>query len=237
MLSNIQRVFGSIFFLLVSWYICSLYDFFYPQLYHGLNISEHISNYGPENIYKYGFQLTSEAERLRIFSEIVDAINSWGVRFEQIQYHPEGGGGALPFLRKPEIDHLLDVKHLVSVFNVVGLASGTLYFVLFFCKADKKTETSTLYIKIPLFVLLFVVIIWFKEIFYFLHEVVFPEGNQWFFYYQESLMTTLMKAPDLFFYISLILVIIASLTFIISQALATALIKIGKILWKRLPLG
>jgi len=35
-------------------------------------------------------------------------------------------------------------------------------------------------------------------LFAWLHEQVFPPGHQWFFYYQESLMTTLMKAPHLF---------------------------------------
>lgn len=36
------------------------------------------------------------------------------------------------------------------------------------------------------------------RVFYTLHEWVFPSDHQWMFSYQESLMTTLMKAPDLF---------------------------------------
>ena len=37
-----------------------------------------------------------------------------------------------------------------------------------------------------------------KDVFYKMHTLIFPSGHQWFFYYQDSLMTTLMKAPDLF---------------------------------------
>jgi len=37
-----------------------------------------------------------------------------------------------------------------------------------------------------------------KTVFYKLHTWIFPPGHQWFFYYQDSLMTTLMKAPVLF---------------------------------------
>ena len=35
-------------------------------------------------------------------------------------------------------------------------------------------------------------------VFYQLHIWIFPDDHQWFFYYQESLMSTMMKAPDLF---------------------------------------
>jgi hypothetical protein len=37
-----------------------------------------------------------------------------------------------------------------------------------------------------------------KTVFYTLHTWVFPAGHAWFFYYQDSLMTTLMQAPNLF---------------------------------------
>jgi hypothetical protein len=42
-----------------------------------------------------------------------------------------------------------------------------------------------------------------KKFFYWLHTAVFPDNHQWFFYYEESLMSTLMKAPDLFAPISI----------------------------------
>jgi len=45
-----------------------------------------------------------------------------------------------------------------------------------------------------------------KAVFYWAHTKIFPAGHQWFFYYEESLMTTLMKAPDIFAFIALLLV-------------------------------
>jgi len=43
-----------------------------------------------------------------------------------------------------------------------------------------------------------VVLIGPTKIFYVGHELIFPNNHQWFFYYEESLMSTMMKAPALF---------------------------------------
>ena len=48
-----------------------------------------------------------------------------------------------------------------------------------------------------------------EKIFNQLHIWAFPEDNQWFFYYEESLMSTMMKAPHLFAYISAIWVFLS----------------------------
>lgn len=47
-----------------------------------------------------------------------------------------------------------------------------------------------------------------KKFFYWLHTIVFPADHQWFFYYEESLMSTLMKAPALFAPISILLILL-----------------------------
>jgi uncharacterized membrane protein len=49
----------------------------------------------------------------------------------------------------------------------------------------------------------------FREVFYAFHEAIFPPDHQWFFYYQDSLMSTMMKAPFLFGYIAAALVALA----------------------------
>jgi hypothetical protein len=43
-----------------------------------------------------------------------------------------------------------------------------------------------------------------NKVFYRLHPLVFPPAHQWFFYYQDSLMSTMMQAPDLFGYIAVV---------------------------------
>jgi hypothetical protein len=44
-----------------------------------------------------------------------------------------------------------------------------------------------------------------------LHTVVFPADHQWFFYYKDSLMASLMKAPDIFAAIAAQLLVVALL--------------------------
>lgn len=62
------------------------------------------------------------------------------------------------------------------------------------------------------------------KMFYWLHTKIFPHNHQWFFYYQESLMTTLMKAPDLFGFIATIWAVTAILLFITIQLTLQALL-------------
>jgi len=52
-----------------------------------------------------------------------------------------------------------------------------------------------------------------KDVFYQMHIWVFPDNHQWFFYYQDSLMSTMMKAPDLFAGIAAQIVLLALLLF------------------------
>ncbi len=72
---------------------------------------------------------------------------------------------------------------------------------------------------------LFVVItlsLWgFTSLFYYLHTVIFPADHQWFFYYKDSLMATIMKAPDIFSAIAAQLLIVALLLAVGVDAIVT----------------
>jgi hypothetical protein len=59
--------------------------------------------------------------------------------------------------------------------------------------------------------------------FYWLHTLVFPPGHEWFFYYEDSLMSTMMKAPDLFGYIALLWASLSLLLLIVSLSVARLL--------------
>ena len=61
-----------------------------------------------------------------------------------------------------------------------------------------------------------------KAVFYQLHIWIFPANHQWFFYYQDSLMSTMMKAPDLFAYIAISLSLLGLLFFVLLFKLFTA---------------
>jgi hypothetical protein len=47
------------------------------------------------------------------------------------------------------------------------------------------------------------------QVFYVLHELVFPAGHEWFFYYQDSLMSMMMQAPNLFGPIAVLWLVLA----------------------------
>ena len=73
-----------------------------------------------------------------------------------------------------------------------------------------KQKLAALMVTIILIVVLLG--LWgFTEVFYYLHTVVFPAEHQWFFYYKDSLMASLMKAPDIFAAIAAQLVVVALL--------------------------
>jgi len=61
-----------------------------------------------------------------------------------------------------------------------------------------------------------------------LHVLIFPADHQWFFYYQDSLMSTLMKAPDLFAGIAVQIVLLALALYVFILAGMHRLLKRGQ---------
>ncbi|EMQ2878738.1 DUF1461 domain-containing protein [Vibrio navarrensis] len=208
-----------IFALLLSWHLCSLADFFYPFLYTLLDISSHIDHFAPQNLYKSGFALTSDSERFRLFHEIVAGVQHHGGAFGEIRYL--NGEQWEPLLRAPEVIHLLDVRHLIDLFYFVGIWCGVFFAIslLYFLCLPKRTRCQPVQNKAAKYPLwpfkvaaLFAAVAllsWIgpTRVFYTLHEWVFPSDHQWMFSYQESLMTTLMKAPDIFAAIAIAVVV------------------------------
>ena len=118
-------------------------------------------------------------------------------------------------LRPPEIVHLTDVARLVDLLERAGVIALLAIVLLVVAMRRKGTVLPSPFrlaigsVAGVIVAALVVVALGATEVFYALHRWVFPEGHQWFFYYEESLMSTVMKAPDLFGYIAVILVAIA----------------------------
>lgn len=207
-----------IFALLLSWHLCSLADFFYPFFYNLLDISSHIDHFAPKNLYKSGFALTSDSERFRLFSEIVNGVQHRGVSLGEIRYFT--GTEYHTLLRAPEVIHLLDVRLLINRFYLIGLwcgafyAASLLYLLILSQRShrlaqNKKAEYPRWLFKLAALFAAAALLIWIgpTRVFYTFHEWVFPSDHQWMFSYQESLMTTLMKAPDIFAAIAIAVVV------------------------------
>lgn len=215
-LKPLKTVFWTLHFICLSlsalwlaWWLLTPLDFGFRWGYHLLDIPAHIHTFAPQNTYKHGFETTTETEHMRQFSEIVSAINAGGKGLADVTYqgtlpHPE------PLLRDAEIIHLQDVAQLVKGFHWLG-AITLILWVMSVCWIVRKhwSFPNTRQIITGSSALLFVVGIVLllmgpTAFFYWLHTRIFPQNHQWFFYYQESLMTTLMKAPDLFGFIALL---------------------------------
>lgn len=206
---------------LVSWHLLAQFHFAYPAGYQLLNLDRHIAEYAPLNRYKKEFEFTAAEQHWRLFGEISDAVQNSGKGLGDINY-PLKNGSPAPLMHEAEIVHLQDVANLIDVFYVTGISCLTIWLALLtLAYWNKFTPPATKQVLLEFLLaaalLTFIIIlIGPTAVFYWLHVQVFPDGHQWFFYYEESLMTTLMKAPDIFAFIALLLVTLLLILWCIS---------------------
>lgn len=206
---------------LLSWHLLAQANFLYPISYRWLAIDAHIQHYGPENHYKSSFAQTTPTEHQQLFNDIVRAIQNHGTGLADIRYRlPDTT--QTPLMHGAEIIHLQDVANLIDIFYITGAAAALLWLLLLVYAAQRKIACPPIK-KIMLgfsagLTLLAIgfLIIGPEKVFYWLHELIFPDDHQWFFYYQESLMTTLMKAPDLFGLIGIFLIACCTILWLVS---------------------
>ncbi|MBZ2187867.1 DUF1461 domain-containing protein [Alcanivorax sp. JB21] len=196
--------------LALSWWLLSRLDYGYPLWYSVLNIEQHIATYAPENAAKPGFEALSATQHAEAFSAIRRAVHDGGRGLAAIQYTGPDGR-ELPLLIRAEVVHLQDVADLLAR---ATLASGVLCLLwLPLAWGSRRSglpgwrarSLSALVLAVPM--LFWLLIAGPKAVFYQLHIWLFPPENPWFFYWEESLMSTLMKAPYLFGAIALVLAI------------------------------
>lgn len=197
------------------------YSFFYKQL----DIDTHIATFAPQNRQgKVGFANTSYEKRHQLFSEICVAINNDGHGLRELNYQADQNAEPQTFLTDAEAIHLEDVSRVVSFMMPIGWGALALWVILVAIARFANYPLPTLgysvmtLIIIALLLMVVIVIIGPHEIFKAFHEVVFPDEHQWFFYYQDSLMTTLMKAPDIFFAIAAVWAALCAVIFLVLAA-------------------
>lgn len=195
---------------LLAWHLLAQVHFVYPLGYQLLGLESHIAEYAPMNRYKDNFEQVSKEDHWRLFGEISDAVQNNGKGLEDIQY-PLKNGQSIALMHKAEIIHLQDVANLINVFYLVGIICGVTWLCLLgTAKLIKLTPPSLSKVSLGfvgaiLSTSVLILFIGAKKVFYWLHIQIFPDNHQWFFYYQDSLMTTLMKAPDIFAFITVVL--------------------------------
>jgi len=197
--------------LYMSWQILSQANFLYDQIYDYNDLENHINEYAALNRNgKESFALTEKTERVQIFNDIAREINTGGAGLAAISFVGIGENTSIPFLIAEEHDHLQDVANLVTSLKPLGalLASALIAFYGF-CWYYKVTRYHYLWRPSDIFVSLFqiaavvtlCVAITFalgpQQTFYLLHDWAFSDKAQWYFYFEDSLMTTLM--PEVVF--------------------------------------
>jgi hypothetical protein len=196
---------------LFAWHLLAQINFAYPLGYQILAIDEHIQEYGPLNRYKSDFAQTIPAEHKHLFGEITRAVQNHGEGLAHISYRlPDGK--FTPLMREAEVIHLQDVANLIDMFYIAGLiGTGVWVLLLAYAYAARCPFPDVKKILLGFVAALVVLtittlVIGAETVFYWLHEQIFPDEHEWFFFYQDSLMTTLMHAPQLFGLISVLLV-------------------------------
>ena len=196
--------------LTISWALWAQVDFAYPWLHNHAGMAENIAYYGPRNAIRPAFEQTTTQERMRLFHGIVQAIQQHGVGLESMVYHDAQGKPINTLLTLPEIVHLQDVANLLDKLKQGALVAlfGWVLMLVWLLQSRQVLPTrkqlllgmAGLGLVVGLVLALGAV-----PVFYQLHQWVFPAGHQWFFYYEQSLMSMMMQAPDLFGYIAVML--------------------------------
>ena len=197
---------------LLAWHLLAQINFAYPTGYVLLDLDKHIAEFAPLNRHIHGFEFTRPADHWNLFAQITDAVQHDGKGLAEISFSLPNNV-KIPLMHSAEIIHLQDVSHLINKFYIAG-GVGASIWIFFFAMAYRQKMAFPRSRNIVLgfcggvFITTGIILaIGATKVFYWFHTKVFPEGHQWFFYYEDSLMTTLMKAPDIFAFIASMLLI------------------------------
>ena len=215
----------------VTWWGLTKVDFFYATLHDQIDIDKHIQTYAPRNqFYKQGFEKTTKQQRVDLFQEVVNAIHNDGRGLENLSFLNNDQKKTALFTGA-EITHLKDVANLLNKLKPILLLIVVIWllFLLWVFLKRMRLPSIKQYAVMSLLWLAFTVFILLlgpEKVFNQLHIWAFPKNHQWFFYYEESLMSTMMKAPDLFGYISVIWAILSlMLTILLLKSMHLILLK------------
>lgn len=191
----------AVFSVLLVWASYAQVDYSYRFWYQQLDIADHIATYGPQNRFKEGFEQLPAEQHWRAFEQINRAVLNQGDGLARIEYQPPGAAPR-PLLHQDEVHHLQDVAWLMDKGGQLLLITALLWLPLALLCARQGMPALRWRLTITVFSL-GAVIAWLliagpTRVFYQFHHWLFPADHAWFFYWQDSLMSTLMKAPVLF---------------------------------------
>lgn len=198
------------------------YSFWYQQL----DIGSHITKFAPQNRQgKSGFENTPIETHKQLFAAIGIAVNNHGAGLRELSYRAGPEQPEQLLLTNDEAVHLEDVARVIDFMMPVGWASLVLLIVLIGLARLTRwplpglAKSLITLLIIALIIIVAISVIGPHEVFKAFHVLVFPDDHPWFFYYQDSLMTTLMKAPDIFFAIGAAWAVVAAIIYLLLASL------------------
>lgn len=188
----------------IAWNLNAASNFLYSTWYEVLNLDETISKYAPDNKFKNGFEHTNKQQHVELFSGIVAGIQHEGKGLRDLSYIYNEKHAKRTLLTDAEVVHLEEVANFVSKFKFLAIAGLLITFVVFMLMRVKNIVVAKFKhyllggVGAIIIITILVALVGPTKIFYLGHELIFPNNHQWFFYYEDSLMSTMMKAPALF---------------------------------------
>jgi hypothetical protein len=197
-----------------AWWLSSQVDYGYPLWYQTLAIDEHIARYAPYHPSKPDFARLTAEQHQQAFASITDAVHGRGQLLESIYYQPPGRA-PLTLLDDTEVRHLKDVARLLRLAGWATLVVFPIWLLVMAAQSGLQLpswrQRLLTIATVALAVSALLLLAGPKTVFYQLHVWLFPPENPWFFYWEESLMSTLMKAPSLFGAIAVQILLLALL--------------------------
>ncbi len=221
---------GLIVALGITWWIMAQMNFSYG-FWHGYGgMAEGIDRLAKTNVQKFGFEKTTKEQREDLFKQIMDCIHNNGKGLEEITYKVDGFPEQT-LLVESEVIHLNDVANLIQLGFYIVMVGCFVWGGLWFFYGFRGRVAPSLLLQIGtilLFVLVVVAVVFAigpVPVFYQLHVWLFPEGHQWYFYFQKSLMATMMYAPNFFGWVAVEWLAISLPVFFALQSTVAFLIK------------
>ena len=224
--------------LVLAWQCLSQQHFLYGLWYQWLGIGDTISTYAPHNRHQRGhFVYTTADEHKRLFAELVASINQQGKGLSDLHFqlpaqllkeHPVLMSLEYRLLTPQEVVHLQDVSRLVSGLKTLGLTACVMAIALLLLIYHRCWQLPSIASAlrqqgvVAIAALIMIVLVGPRQVFYWLHEQIFPADHPWFFYYEDSLMTTLMQAPNIFAPITILWLLLSWLLWYVLNRLLQA---------------
>jgi len=192
-------------------------DFFYSILHDSTGIDKHIQRFAPSNRFnRLEFEKTTKAERVALFHGVVEAIHNAGKGLNELSYTQKSTKKEIKLFTDAEVIHLKDVAILLDKMKPLSVLAMMFWLLLVVWIMLKRIKLPSAKKFVSLGVILLVAIglvlsLGPEKVFNQLHIWAFPDNHQWFFYYEDSLMSTMMMAPYLFAYISTIWLLLSTL--------------------------